>query len=150
MARARHKKFPVAKYVIIGALTAIVAAVAYTGFAARTSVLPAVNAKNFSLKITNTSNGTAFVSVGSQGKKSIPRGHTSPMLDVIEGDTVSIHLINEIHGEKYDFVIPELNIHSKQLGYFEADTITFIADRKGEFTYTSTSHPDMKGLFVVQ
>ncbi|MEM2760872.1 MAG: hypothetical protein QXU32_12800 [Nitrososphaerales archaeon] len=150
MRRSTHKKFPIVKYAVIGGIIAIIAAVAYTGFASRTSVLPVANAKNFSLKVTNSANGIAFVSVGSGGKKTIPVGHTSPTLDVIEGDTVTIHVINEIHGQKYDFVIPELNVHSKQLGYFEADTLTFVADKKGTFTYTSTNHPEMKGLLIVQ
>jgi plastocyanin len=148
--RGKTNKFPIVKYAIIGGLVAIIATVAYTGFASRTSIFPAANAKNFSLKIANTAQGVAFVSVGTSGKKSIATGHTSPTLDVIKGDTVTIHVINELHGEKYDFVIPDLNIHSKELGFFEADTITFVADKKGEFTYTSSNHPEMKGLFVVQ
>jgi plastocyanin len=35
------------------------------------------------------------------------------------------------------------------LGFFEADSVTFVADRAGEFTYTSSLHPEMKGLLVV-
>ncbi len=147
--RHKHKKFPIAKYAIIGGVIAIVAAVAYTGFASKTSVVPNIGGKNFSLKITKTSNGIAFVDVGRQGKKTIATGHASPTLDVNKGDTVTIHVINELHGEKLDFVIPELNVHSKQLGFFEADTITFTVDKKGEFTYTSTTHPEAKGLIKV-
>lgn len=51
--------------------------------------------------------------------------------------------------KNYDFVIPDLNVHSKMLGFFEADSVTFVADRAGEFTYTSSLHPEMKGLLVV-
>lgn len=149
MPRPTHK-FPVAKVAIVGGLIALIGAVAYFGFASRTSVLPIAGAKNFSLKISNTSKGIAFVSVGTSGKKSLAIGHNSPTIDVIKGDSVSIHIINEVHGEKYDFVIPDLNVHSKMLGYFEADTVTFVADKQGEFVYTSTTHPEMKGLLVVQ
>lgn len=149
MGRIRHKKFSIVKYSIVGVIIAIIAIVAYTGFASRSSPLPAVGATNFSLKITNTSKGVAFVSVGTTGKKSIPTGQTSPTLHVTQGNAVTIHIISEIHGENYDFIIPELNVHSKQLGFFEADTITFVADKRGEFIYTSTEHPEIKGLLVV-
>lgn len=150
MARARHhKKFPVVKFAILGGIIALVASVAYFGFATRTSILPA-GGKNFSLKISKTTQGIAFVSLNpSGGKKSLAVGHNSPTMDVIRGDTVTIHIISEIHGEKFDFVIPDLNVHSKMVGFFEADTITFVPDRAGEFVYTSTSHPEMKGLLVV-
>jgi hypothetical protein len=148
--KAKHKKLPVGKLIIVGGLVALAASVAYFGFATRTSVVPTMGGKNFSLKISNTSQGIAFVSVGTAGKKSIPTGHNSPTLDVIKGDTVTIHIISEIHGQKYNFIIPDLNVQSKQIGYFESDTITFVADKQGEFVYTSTDHPEMKGLLVVQ
>ncbi len=148
--RARHKKFPVAKLVIVGGLVALASSIAYFGFATRTSVLSALTGKTFSLNISNTPNGIAFVSVSSAGKKSIQAGHNSPTLNVIKGDTVTIRILNEVHDKKYDFVIPDLNVHSKQLGYLEEDTITFVADKQGEFVYTSTDHPEMKGLLVVQ
>lgn len=130
-------------------IIAIIAIVAYTGFASKSSPLPSVGATNFSLKITNTSNGIAFVGVGTSGKKSVPVGQTSPTLHVTQGNAITIHIISEVHGEKYGFVIPELDVHSKQLGFFEADTVTFVAEKKGEFTYTSTGHPEIKGLLVV-
>ena len=150
MARARHKKFPVAKLAIVGAIIALIGIVAYFGFATRTSILPTANAKNFSFTIKKTSSGPTFVGVGPGGKKTIATGHNSPTLVVNKGDAVTIHIINEDTGEKHDFVIPELNVHSKVMNYFEADTVTFVADREGEFTYTSTTHPEMKGLIVVR
>jgi len=150
MAKTRHKKFPVARVAIVMGIIALIGVVAYFGFATRTSVLPAANAKNFSFTIKKTSSGPAFIGVGTSGKKTIPTGHNSPTLEVNKGDTVTIHIINDDTGEKHDFVIPELNVHSKVMSYFEADTVTFVADREGEFTYTSTTHPEMKGLLVVQ
>lgn len=150
MAKTRHKKFPVVKLAIVSGIIVLIGAVAYFGFATRTSILPAANAKNFSFTIKKTSSGPAFIGVGASGKKTIPTGHNSPTLEVNRGDTVTIHIINEDTGEKHDFVILELNVHSKVMNYFEADTVTFVADREGEFTYTSTTHPEMKGLLVVQ
>ena len=149
MRRTKHKKFPTMKLIVLGAVIAIVGSISYFGFASRTSVLPVAGAKNFSLKISSTPQGVAFVGISNVGKKSLAVGHNSPSIDVVKGDTVTIHLISEIHGEKYDFVIPDLNVHSKAVGYFEADTVTFVADSAGEFVYTSSSHPEMKGMLVV-
>lgn len=148
--RAKRKKLSMTKVAIIAGVIAVIGVVVYFGFASKTSVLPTAGVKNFSLKISETSNGIAFVSVGTQGRKSLAVGHNSPTFDVNKGDTVTIHIISEIKGEKYDFVIPDLNVHSKAVGYFEADSITFVADKTGELTYTSTGHPDMKGQIVVQ
>ncbi len=107
-------------------------------------------AKNFSFTITNTGSGLAFISVGTSGKKTIATGYNSPTLEVNMGDTVTIHIENLDSTEKHDFAISDLNVHSKMLGYFEADSVTFKADNAGQFTYTSTSHPETKGLLVVQ
>lgn len=148
--RAKRKKLSMTKIAIIAGVIAAIGVVVYFGFANKTNVLPTAGAKNFSLKISETSNGIAFVSVGTQGRKSLAVGHNSPTFDANKGDTVTIHIISEIKGEKYDFVIPDLNVHSKAVGYFEADTISFVADKTGELTYTSTGHPDMKGQIVVQ
>lgn len=148
--RAKRKKLSMTKVAIIAGVIAVIGVVVYFGFASKTSVLPTGGGKNFSLKVSETSNGIAFVSVGTQGRKSLAAGHNSPTFDVNKGDTVTIHIISEIHGDKYDFIIPELNVHSKAVGYFEADTISFVADKTGELTYTSTGHPDMKGQIVVQ
>jgi hypothetical protein len=103
MRKVKHKKFPTTKLIVLGAVIAIVASISYFGFASRTSVLPVAGAKNFSLKISNTTQGVAFVSVGNVGKKSLAVGHNSPMIDVVKGDTVTIHLISEIHREKLRF-----------------------------------------------
>jgi plastocyanin len=150
MHKVTHRKFPVARLVIIGGLVAMIGAVAYFGFASRTSVVPSAGGKNFSLKISDTSKGIAFVSVGTQGRKTLATGHNSPTFDVNVGDTVTFHIINEVHGGEFDLIIPDLNVHSKPIGYFEADTVTFVVEKRGEFIYTSTGHPEMKGLLVVQ
>lgn len=149
MRKVKHKKFPTTKLIVLAAVIAIIGSVSYFGFASRTSILPVAGAKNFSMKISNTAQGVAFVGIGNVGKKSLAAGHNSPTIDVVKGDTVTVHLISEIHGEKYDFVIPDLNVHSKPIGYFEADTVTFVVDRVGEFVYTSSLHPEMKGMLVV-
>jgi len=141
--RPKQKKFPVVKYAILGGIAALVAYAVIIN-------IPNIGAKNFSFEIKNSANGLQFISVGSSGKKSIATGHNSPTLEVNMGDTIAIHIENLDSAEKHDFVIPDLNVHSKMLNYREADTITFVADKKGEFTYTSSTHPEVKGQIVVQ
>ncbi len=144
--RPKQKKFPFVKYAILGGIAALVAYAVIMGV----SGIQSAGAKNFSFEIKNSSTGPQFISVGSSGKKSIATGHNSPTLEVNMGDTVAIHVENLDSTENHDFVIPDLNVHSKALGYFQADTVTFVADKKGEFTYTSSTHPEMKGQIVVQ
>ncbi len=128
----------------MGVIAAIIGTVGYLGIAN-------ISAKNFYLKIGSTSHGIGFVEAGKSGKTiGFGSGRSDPILYVNKGDTVTIHIINEAHGEKYDLVIPELNVHSKPLGYFETDTVTFVAYKEGEFTFSSTSHPEVKGTLVVQ
>jgi plastocyanin len=40
-------------------------------------------------------------------------------------------------------------VHTKDLGYFQTQTVTFIADKEGTFQYYCTIHPEMKGNIVV-
>jgi plastocyanin len=43
----------------------------------------------------------------------------------------------------------EFNVHTRDLGYFETQTVTFLADKKGTFEYYCTIHPEMKGIIKV-
>jgi hypothetical protein len=89
------------------------------------------------------------------GKQTPQRGMTSPTLIVSKGNLVSVHVINEIlntEAEKsiHNFNIDEFNVHSKDLGYFESQSITFLADTPGEFIYHCTLHPEMKGQLIIK
>jgi plastocyanin len=45
--------------------------------------------------------------------------------------------------------VDAFNVHTKDLGYFQSQTITFIANKNGTFPYYCTIHPEMKGLIHV-
>jgi plastocyanin len=65
---------------------------------------------------------------------------------------VSVHLINEddqAH-EKHNINIDEFGVHTKDLGYFEGETVTFVADKAGTFEYYCSIHPEMKGTMTVE
>jgi len=89
------------------------------------------------------------------GKSIIQNGMTSPTLTIPKGNLVTLHLINEITNKPseksvHNLNIDEFNVHSKNLGYFDTQSITFLADKSGQFTYHCTIHPEMKGLLIVQ
>ncbi|MCC2647581.1 MAG: putative nitrous-oxide reductase NosZ [Nitrososphaeraceae archaeon] len=76
---------------------------------------------------------------------------TSPTYTFNKGSVESIHMINEDYQthSKHNFNIDQFNVHTKDLGYFQSQTVTFIADKEGTFQYYCTIHPEMKGNIVV-
>jgi len=146
-------------------ITGIVVIVSAGGYYAYQSFIP-VNVdypvflvpENILIKTGKTTDGHyAFAMQSSRGGKQVPRpgGMTSPTLNVSKGNLISVHIINEIlntDAEKsiHNFNIDEFNVHSKDLGYFESQSITFLADKPGEFIYHCTLHPEMKGVLSVK
>jgi len=100
--------------------------------------------------------GYVFASQSVKGGKGVPlTGARSPTFVVNEGNLVSLHLISEDLNTKdeaslHNINIDEFNVHSKNLHYFESQTITFLADKQGEFHYYCTIHPEMGGTLEVQ
>lgn len=76
---------------------------------------------------------------------------TNPTYTFNKGSVESIHMINEDYQthSKHNFNIDQFNVHTKDLGYFQTQTVTFIADKEGTFQYYCTIHPEMKGNIVV-
>ena len=98
-----------------------------------------------------------FTSQSTRGSKnpSSPSGSYYPTLTVQKGNLVSLHFINEDRGivnynPQHDLNIDEFNVHSNLLGKFQAQTITFIADKQGTFDYYCSIHPEMRGKIVVE
>lgn len=83
------------------------------------------------------------------GKKSLGSLHTTPELHLRKDQLGSIHFINEDTDSKHNLNIDEFNVHTKDLGYFETQTTTFIADKVGTFRYYCTIHPTMSGNLIV-
>jgi hypothetical protein len=146
-------------------LAGIVAIGAAGGYFAYQSFIPVnvdypvfLSPENILIKTGKTTDGHyAFAMQSSRGGKQVPRagGMTSPTLNVSKGNLVAVHVINEILNtseEKsvHNFNIDEFNVHSKDLGYFESQSITFLADKSGDFIYHCTLHPEMKGVLSVK
>jgi len=86
-----------------------------------------------------------------QGKKAVSSGVIDSSIHIQKGTLVALHFINEDKdtGTQMDLNIDAFNVHTKSLSYFQAQTITFIADKEGTYNYYSTLHPEMKGTITV-
>lgn len=99
--------------------------------------------------------GYVFAAESTKGSRIALGGTHNPTYTVKEGNLVSIHFINEDAGipnvsHQHNLNIDEFNVHSKDLNYFQSETITFLADKRGTFEYYSTIHPEMRGTIVVE
>jgi len=85
------------------------------------------------------------------GKKSISGTNTNPSIHITKGTLIALHVINEDKdtGSDQDLNIDAFNVHTRHLKYFEAQTINFIANQEGTFSYYSIIHPEMKGTITV-
>jgi plastocyanin len=68
-----------------------------------------------------------------------------------KGQLESIHVINEDNDShsRHNFNIDEFNVHTKDLNYFENESITLLADKVGTFEYYCSLHPEMRGTISV-
>ena len=56
------------------------------------------------------------------------------LLTLNTGSVETIHLINEdTTNSKHNLNLDEFNVHTRDLGYFESQSVTFIADKAGTF-----------------
>lgn len=76
----------------------------------------------------------------------------SPTIFLKYGELASVHLINEDSATRslHNLNIDAFNVHTRNLGYFESQSITFIANKIGTFVYYCSIHPEMKGLIKVE
>lgn len=106
-------------------------------------------AENVVITTKHTDQGFVFASQSS-GKKSIRPIHISPTIHLSKGQLATIRIMNEDNISKHNFNIDEFNVHSRDLGYFEPQAITFIADKTGTFHYHCMIHPEMSGELIIQ
>lgn len=78
-------------------------------------------------------------------------GVNDSSIHISKGTVVALHFINKGKetDAKMDFNIDAFNVHTNQLDYFQSQTITFIANKQGTFTYYSNLHPEMKGTITI-
>lgn len=115
------------------------------------SFMPPAN--NFIVAKHSPQDGYVYVSkTTTSGKKNISGSSINPSIHLTKGSVESIHFINEdnFSHSKHNINIDEFNVHSRDLGYFQTQAITFIADKEGTFHYYCSIHPEMKGEIIVE
>lgn len=144
---------------MIGILAAIVSGVGMFSYKSMipvngTTPVLGAPANNF-IKATHSSgSGYHWLSMASakiKGIRTAGGNIMNPEYNFNKGELETFHVINEDYTTKSDhnFNIDEFNVHTKDLGYYESQTIMFIADKTGTFVYHCTIHPEMKGEIVI-
>ena len=154
-------KFKISKgfLIIISSIAIIISLVGYFGVRSLIPVngtIPIFEApRNNFIKASHSSqNGYFYLSQAAGGVKGSRGGSSSvnPVYTIKKGSLESIHLINEDYEtkSKHNFNIDEFNVHTRDLGYFQSQSITFIASKAGNFSYYCTIHPEMRGSIIVE
>ena len=96
---------------------------------------------------TSQSTGTAKILNSGVGSK-IGR---NPTITLNQGNSLSLHLINEDleKHSRHNLNIDKFDVHTKDLGYFQTQTVTFTANETGTFDYYCSIHPEMTGKIIV-
>ncbi|MDE1726532.1 MAG: cupredoxin domain-containing protein [Thaumarchaeota archaeon] len=86
-----------------------------------------------------------------QARKAVSGGVADAAIHIPRGTLVALHFINEDKdtGASMDLNIDNFNVHTSKLNYFQAQTVTFLADKEGTYSYYSNLHPEMKGSITV-
>ncbi|HKU48304.1 MAG TPA: cupredoxin domain-containing protein [Nitrososphaera sp.] len=147
------------KIIVYSAIAAVVAVIGYFGWYAMIPVngtTPVFGPRNnHFIKALHAGSGFHYVSISSgavKGLRSTGGSTTDPEYVFTKNDIQSLHLINEdaeTHS-RHNINIDAFNVHSKDLAYYESQTIDFIPDKTGTFEYYCTIHPEMKGQITVE
>lgn len=72
-------------------------------------------------------------------------------IHISKGTMIELHFINKDTSDdiQMDLNIDAFNVHTNHLTRLQSQTVTFVADKSGKFTYYSKLHPEMKGEIIV-
>ena len=150
------------KIIVIGILFTVISLIIYGGINSlkssngnfllsppRNLFMKATYLPNEGNVYTSQSTGTAKILNSGAGSSS-KIGH-NPTITLNQDNSISIHLINEDSEKhsKHNLNIDEFGIHTKDLGYFQTQTVTFTANKTGTFNYYCNIHPEMNGEILV-
>lgn len=148
------------KAIAYGALATAVALIGYFSFNAAVpanGTAPVLSPPlNHFMKASHTAKGGYFYvttsSGGVKGMRSTSGAIVNPTYTMSKGGLQSIHFINEDYDTHsvHNLNIDEFNVHTKDLGYFESQTVTFASDKAGTFEYYCSIHPEMKGEIIIE
>ena len=109
--------------------------------------------KQFNIYITgiHTTAGYAYLNDNSQTQINPIRDQFGNSIHVLKGTMVVLHVINKDQDTDtlMDLNIDEFNVHTNHLGHSQSQTISFLADKEGTFTYYSNLHHEMNGTIII-
>jgi plastocyanin len=150
------------RIIVIGILAAVVSGLGVIGYKSMVPVngsAPVFGVpNNHFIKATHSSSsGYHWLSASSgsvKGMRSTGGGANiiNPEYTFNKSELETIHVINEDYTTHsvHNFNIDEFNFHTKDLGYYESQTFTFLADKTGTFQYYCSLHPEMKGEITIE
>jgi plastocyanin len=156
----KNNKITPKKIIVIGILCTVISLIIYGGINSlkssngnfllsppRNFFMKATYLPNEGNVYTSQSTGTAKILNSGAGSKI---GH-NPTITLNQGNSLSLHLINEDSEKhsRHNLNIDEFGIHTKNLGYFQTQTVTFTANKTGTFNYYCSIHPEMNGKIIV-
>jgi len=155
----KNSKLILSKYkyalIIFGSVAIIVALAAYFGIRSLVPVngnaptlAPPIN--TFLKANYSPQTGWMFTSPSTNSRTNAT--FNSPTIFLKYGELASVHLINEDSATRslHNLNIDAFNVHTRNLGYFESQSITFIANKIGTFVYYCSIHPEMRGIIKVE
>lgn len=79
------------------------------------------------------------------------RDYNDSVIHISKGTMIELHFINKDTNEniQMDLNIDAFNVHTNHLTSLQSQTVTFVADKSGKFTYYSKLHPEMNGEIIV-
>lgn len=141
---------------VLGAIVSGVGAFSYKSMVPVNGTYPVfgVPAHHFIKAMHSSGSGYHWLSMASakiKGSRTSAGNVMNPEYTFNIGELETFHVINEDYTTKSDhnFNIDAFNVHTKDLTYYEGQTITFIADKTGTFEYYCTIHPEMKGEITI-
>jgi hypothetical protein len=152
-------RFTKGKAAVYGILVAVIATIGYFGWHAMipsNGTFPVLAPReNHFIKASHSSSGYQYISISSGSVKGSRGGGSSgiinPEYTFPEGDVQSLHFINEDRETHslHNLNIDVFNVHTRDLSYYESQTIDFIPDKTGTFEYYCSIHSEMKGQITV-
>jgi hypothetical protein len=158
----RRSRITRKRIVTYGIVAAVVSLISYLGYSSTIPVngtTPVFGApvNHFIKAMHSPVSGYNWLSIASAKVKGIRSSGgggnaINPEYVFNKGELETFHVINEDYTTKsnHNFNLDEFNVHTKDLAYYETQTITFVADKTGTFEYYCTIHPEMKGNITIE
>lgn len=156
--KKRHSKFSrgsVISISVVAGIIILIASIALNSFSpVNSDSFVFAPSSNIFIKSVKSPDGTYHYQYAKSSKTASSVTSSSPPISVSKGNLVQLHLINEEKNQpenssKHNLNIDEFSVHTKDLGFFQTESVAFLADKVGTFDYYCSIHPEMRGIITV-